>query len=162
MSIDPASCTDSLTLHVSAFAFSLLTATAGSPAVSNVAWFCFPNRLSGVTTIMIISLPSSRAMRSGIQKDSVFPAPVGAQPMTSLPAYSDLATFTWYQHGRFPNLICTRSRISCTVHSRGGGELIPELLAGAAVELMSYYLCYGIFLSINSSVTTRLCTCSCR
>jgi len=28
--------------------------------------------------------------------------------------------------------------ISCTVHLRGGGELMPELLAGAAVELMLY------------------------
>ena len=56
-----AGCTNSLTLHVSTLAFSLLTATAGSPAFSNVAWFCFPNRLSGVTTI-VISLPSLRAV----------------------------------------------------------------------------------------------------
>src|SRR6266568_428263 len=48
----------------------------------------------GVTTIVITSNPSSRAISRGIQNVKVFPAPVSAQATTSLPTYIACATLT--------------------------------------------------------------------
>ena len=49
--------------------------------------------------------------------NSVFPAPIGAHPITSLLAYNARAVLTWYQQGCFPIFSCTKLWISWTVHS---------------------------------------------
>lgn len=69
---------DLLTRNDFRLLFSLLTAIVGSPTFVNSSMFCFPRRLSGVTTNVILSFPSSTAISKGIQKDNVFPAPVDA------------------------------------------------------------------------------------
>jgi len=101
---------------------------------SNNTSFCFPSKLSGVTTMVITLRPSSRAISRGIQNDSVFLAPVGAHPITSLPAYNARAVLTWYQQGCFPSFSCTRFRISWTVHSRGLAVLRLGILVEDGVD----------------------------
>ena len=62
--------------------------------------------------MVIASQPSSRAISRGIQNDSVFLAPVGVHPITSLLAYNARAVLTWYQQGHFPNFSCMRLQTS--------------------------------------------------
>ena len=95
------------------------------------------NEIKIILTMVITSRPSSRAISKGIQNDRVFPAPVGAHPITSLPAYNARAVLTWYQQGRFPKNSCTELRIFLTVHSRVVLPVLSlEILVEAAVDVL--------------------------
>ena len=109
----------SLTLNVLSVALSRLTPMAEIFACASEFVFCFPRRFRGVmTTTTASSIPSAWAMRSGIQNVRVLPAPVAAHATTSFPSHIATAAFTCHQHGRFPNLHCTVSRISFMDHFR--------------------------------------------
>ena len=77
---------------VSTSFYSLLTTIASSPACQwpNESTFCFPRRFNDVTRNIILSSPVSMAIRRAIQNESVFPAPVAAQVMTSFRRNFDL------------------------------------------------------------------------
>jgi len=78
--------------------------------------------------------PSSRAISRGIQNDSVFLAPIGMHPITSLPAYNARVVLTWYQQGHFLKFSCTRFWISWTVHSWGLAVLRLGILVEDSVD----------------------------
>jgi len=106
---------------------------------------------NGVTTKIILSSPSARAINRAIQNDKVFPAPVAAQPTTSFPAWSTSTILIWYQHGRLPNFSWMRSRISLTDYSRGmrlvmwGGLQVNDnsVLSGVLPQCVTTYVLWN-------------------
>ena len=116
------------TLYKSSFRVSASTATTVIPTSFRLSTFCLPRRFKGVTMIVSLSCPSSRAIRRGIQKVSVFLKPVAAHTMTSFPPYNPSAACTWSWQGRLLNNLETSCLMSSTVHfqcnigSSMGGE----------------------------------------
>ena len=122
-----------LTEKLDKVAVSELIAIAEIPALVSEAAFCFPSRLSGVTTIC---MPLGRKS-NGSQKQRVFPIPVPAVQMTSLSPFKSASdTLSCQRHGRTVKVCCACWWIVANV-GYGLGE-------GSTMYSKSPYHCPGI------------------